>query len=90
MDAALRFSFERTGFSGPDRHFGYHGIFNWPRVFSFAALQERTMLTLANKYLNHPKHLGELLHAMKVQMADAGSASADATPIRRLPEEMAR
>jgi hypothetical protein len=69
MDAALRFSFERTGFSGLGRHFGYHGIFNWPRVFSLPALQERTMLALANKYLNQPQHLGELLYAMKAQMA---------------------
>jgi hypothetical protein len=83
VDAALRFSFERTGFSGPDRHFGYHGIFNWPRVFAFAALQERTMLTLANKYLNQPHHLGELLYAMKVQMANAETAGADAAPVRR-------
>jgi hypothetical protein len=69
MDVALRFSFERTGFSGLGRHFGYHGIFNWPRVFSLPALQERTMLALANKYLNQPQHLGELLYAMKAQMA---------------------
>lgn len=70
IDAALRFSFERSGFSGPDRHFGYHGIFNWPRVFSFTALQERSLLALANKYLNRPQHLGELLYAIKGQLAD--------------------
>ncbi len=84
MDAALRFSFERTGFSGLDRHFGYHGIFNWPRVFSLPALHERTMLTLANKYLNQPQHLGELLYAMKVQMAGAAPAGGDAAPPSRL------
>jgi hypothetical protein len=83
IDVALRFSFERTGFSGLGAHFGYHGIFNWPRVFSYAALQERTLLALANKYLNHPKHLGELLHAMKVQMADTGAARGDVVPLRR-------
>jgi hypothetical protein len=83
IDLASRFSFERTGFSGLDRHFGYHGIFNWPRVFSLAALQERTLLALANNYLNHPKHLGELLHAMKVQLTDVGLAGGDVAPVRR-------
>ena len=41
------------------------------------------MLTLANKYLNHPQHLGELLHAMKVQMANAETTGGDAVPFRR-------
>jgi hypothetical protein len=82
IDTALRFSFERTGFSGYDRHFGYHGIFNWPRVFSLAALEERTLLTLANKYLNHPQHLGELLYAMKVQMSQISVAGGDAHLVR--------
>src|SRR5215469_5203243 len=49
---------------------GHPGIFNWPRVFSLAALQERTVLTLANKYLSKPQHLAELLYAMKVQLAE--------------------
>jgi hypothetical protein len=80
-DLALRFSFERTGFSGIDQHFGYHGIFNWPRVFSLAALQERTLLTLSNKYLNRPKHLNELLGAMKDQLA--AGARREPSPIRR-------
>jgi hypothetical protein len=71
---ALRFSFERTGFSGNDRHFGYHGIFNWPRVFSVPSLQQRISLMLGNKYLNQPKHLSELLRAMKDQMATAMDA----------------
>lgn len=66
-DLALQFSFERTGFSGIDRHFGYHGVFNWPRVFSTTALHERTLLMLKNKYLNQPKHLVELLNAVKRQ-----------------------
>jgi hypothetical protein len=83
IDVALRFSFERAGFSGLGSHFGYHGIFNWPRVFSYAALRERTLLALANKYLNHPKHLSELLHAMKMQMADARAAGGDVAPLRR-------
>jgi hypothetical protein len=54
-----------------------------PRVFPFAALQERTLLALANKYLNHPKHLSELLHAMKVQMADVGAAGGDVALLHR-------
>jgi Protein of unknown function (DUF5672) len=66
-DLALQFSFERTGFSGMGRHFGYHGIFNWPRVFTIGALQERTVLMLKNRYLNQPKHLIELLHAVQLQ-----------------------
>jgi hypothetical protein len=66
---ALQFAFERTGFSGTGRHFGYHGVFNWPRVFSTAALHERTLLMLKNKYLNQPKHLTELLHAVTHQQA---------------------
>ena len=79
-DLALRFSFERTGFSGLDQHFGYHGIFNWPRVFPLAALQERTLLMLGNKYLNRPNHLSALLHAMRGQLPD-GAPGAGA-PIR--------
>ncbi len=82
VDVALRFSFERTGFSGPDRHFGYHGVFNWPRVFSLSALQERTLLTLANNYLKQPQHLGELLHAMKVQLAELEAAKRASAPPR--------
>lgn len=68
-DLALQFSFERTGFSAIDRHFGYHGIFNWPRVFSAEALRERILLMLKNKYLNQQKHLAELLHAVNRQQA---------------------
>jgi Protein of unknown function (DUF5672) len=66
QDVALRFSFERTGYMG--RHFGYHGVFNWPRVFSVAAMRERIMLMLGNSYLNRPQHLQELLWAMKGQL----------------------
>lgn len=65
-DLALQFSFERTGFSGMERHFGYHGIFNWPRVFTTEALRERTLLMLKNQYLNQPKHLTELLYAVQL------------------------
>lgn len=72
-DLASCFSFERTGFSGTDRHFGYHGIFNWPRVFSVAALHERTLLMLENKYLNKPKHLAELLHAVQSHEINIGT-----------------
>lgn len=79
-DMALRFSFERTGFSGLDRHFGYHGLFNWPRVFSVAALHERIKLMLDNPYLNQPKHLLELLGAMKGRLAEAGPGAA--VPVR--------
>lgn len=75
-DVALRFAFERTGFSGLNRHFGYHGIFNWPRVFSLPALQERTLLALSNEYLKKPQHLGELLYAIKAQLAQAEVAKA--------------
>lgn len=71
-DLALQFSFERTGFSGMDRHFGYHGIFNWPRVFPAATLRERVLLMLNNKYLSRPKHLTELLDAVQRQ-SDASS-----------------
>jgi Protein of unknown function (DUF5672) len=80
-DLALRFSFERTGFSGLERHFGYHGIFNWPRVFSVASLQQRIQLMLGNQYLNQPKHLAELLHAMKGQLAGGGRG--ELQPVRR-------
>ena len=82
-DLAARFSFERTGFSGLDRHFGYHGIFNWPRVFSLTALQERTLLALATPYLNKPQHLSELLYAMKVQMAEVGVPGGDVEFLRQ-------
>ena len=85
MDAALRFSFERTGFSGPDRHFGYHGIFNWPRVFSLPALQERTLLTLANKYLQSPPAFGRV--ALRHESSTRRSQAAGVTQ-RRFADQL--
>jgi hypothetical protein len=76
IDLALQFSFERSGFSGLDQHFGYHGIFNWPRVFSVAALHERIQLMLGNPYLNQPKHLLELLEAVKDRLAETEPGAA--------------
>lgn len=73
VDQALCFSFERSGFSGTESHFGYHGVFNWPRVFSAAALHERTLLMLKTEYLNQPKHLAELLHAVQSEQLKSSS-----------------
>lgn len=83
VGVALCFSFERSGYSGTHCHFGYHGIFNWPRVFSAAALHDRTMLMLKNKYLNQPKHLAELLHAVQTEQLNI---SARVPPPHALPK----
>lgn len=38
-DLALKFGFERSKFNG--QHFGFHGMFNWPKVLSWEGLVER-------------------------------------------------
>ena len=55
------------------------------RVLWFAALQKRIALMLGNSYLNQPKHLGELLHAMKVKVAEDARGAAQPQELVRRP-----
>ena len=59
VSSATRFSFERTGYNS-GKHFGYHGVFNWPLVLSEADWLRRSELLLQNEYTKQDKHLGEL------------------------------
>ena len=59
-DVALRFSFERTGWTPASRHFGFHGVFNWPRVLTRERLIER--LSLCNyRHFTDPRSVPEAL-----------------------------
>ena len=40
-ETSLDFGFERTGFRGVDYHFGFHGMFNWPKVLDRPRLVQR-------------------------------------------------
>lgn len=57
---ASEFSFERARPSIESRHFGFHGIFNWPFVMPPEQLAERMALARANKYIREAGHLVEL------------------------------
>jgi hypothetical protein len=43
-ELAMRFAFERTVSQAPEPHFGYHGVFNWPRIMPPAKVHERLRL----------------------------------------------
>jgi ADP-heptose:LPS heptosyltransferase len=59
VDVANRFSFERTGYAGKDKHFGFHGIFNFRLVLEGGALQQHSDLIHANAYLKDSAQLKE-------------------------------
>ena len=75
VGAASRFSFERTGYNA-GKHFGYHGVFNWPVVFTEQEVETRIGLLTKNEYTKQDKHLGELLSAIKGTEFKVGSAIA--------------
>lgn len=56
---AYRFARERTGWDREGIPFGFHGIWNWPRVLSGAALAER--MALANDYVRRKSEWHEML-----------------------------
>jgi hypothetical protein len=51
LAVASRFSLERRTIAGCTKHFGYHGIFNWPRLFQDDALEERALLAVVDTYV---------------------------------------
>lgn len=55
---AAEFSFERT--LGKADCFGFHGIFNWPRVLSHEALMERLKIAAATPYVSTTTMFAEL------------------------------
>lgn len=48
---ASQFSFERSRPKIDSRHFGFHGIFNWPFIMPPAKVSERMKLVRQNSYL---------------------------------------
>lgn len=60
---ANKFAFERVRYEGVLKHFGFHGIFNWPLVLGASELEERLKLVRENPYLKStmlrelPNHL---------------------------------
>lgn len=62
---ASKFSFERSRPSIDSRHFGFHGIFNWPFVMPPDKLAERMSIARHNKYLEQSGQLARLdaIHA---------------------------
>lgn len=57
---AQAFSFERARASISSRHFGFHGMFNWPFVLPPDRLDERMQLARANSYVQKSGMLKEL------------------------------
>lgn len=47
------FAFERSRASTDSRHFGFHGIFNWPAVLPPDRLAERMNLARQNEYIRN-------------------------------------
>jgi hypothetical protein len=58
---AHTFAFERLQPTVGSRHFGFHGIFNWPKVLSRANLIERTKIAARNPYVNSTNMVKALL-----------------------------
>jgi hypothetical protein len=57
--AALDFAFERVRHDGHQKHFGFHGTFNWPWVLEYDDLMER-MKFLRGDYCHKTGMLSEL------------------------------
>jgi Protein of unknown function (DUF5672) len=57
---ATKFSFERTRNSIESRHFGFHGMFNWPFVLSPDRLAERMAIARSMPYLTNSHMMREL------------------------------
>ena len=61
---ALDFAFETVRPDPTSRHFGYHGIFNWPRVLNKERLERRVRLAQVNPYIKGTKMLEQLYKVM--------------------------
>lgn len=59
-NVAKDFAFERVRSSLCSRHFGFHGMFNWPFVLSYEQLNARVALALQNPYILNSGMLQEL------------------------------
>ena len=59
-ELASKFAFERSRPSIESRHFGFHGMFNWPFVLTPERLAERMSLAKANPYVRKTGMLREL------------------------------
>jgi hypothetical protein len=53
------FAFECCRPSPDSKHFGFHGMFNWPRVLSPDRLEERMKIALASPYIKSNKYMME-------------------------------
>ncbi len=60
QEAAQDFSFERVKPSIDSRHFGFHGIFNWPFVLSYRDFVDRMKVARQTPYLQKSTMLNEL------------------------------
>jgi hypothetical protein len=67
---AWRFSFERTMLYPADRVFGFHGLFNWPRVLSPVSLQKRLCLVEQNEYARNRPEWHEVRHLLRRPVAE--------------------
>jgi len=68
-DVAYRFSRERTGWELPNPSFGFHGLFNFPRVLTMPQLGER--IALFNDYATSRVEYPQMLQAMYERRAAA-------------------
>ena len=59
-DLAHDFAFERTRKSIESRHFGYHGVFNWPFIMNGEKLAERMALARKNPYIANSSGFKEI------------------------------
>jgi hypothetical protein len=57
---ATEFAFERSRPSISSRHFGFHGVFNWPFVLPPNRLSVRMDMARKNKYIRTSGQLGEV------------------------------
>lgn len=59
-NVAQDFAFERVRQGIGSRHFGFHGLFNWPFVLSYEEFNERLAIVLKTPYLMNNPVLNEL------------------------------
>jgi hypothetical protein len=59
-EAAQAFAFERVRPALDSRHFGFHGMFNWPFVLSYEGFNERMAAARRTPYLQQGTMLKEL------------------------------
>ena len=60
QEAAQVFSFERVRPSIDSRHFGFHGLFNWPFILGYSEFNERMRLARATPYLQNNSMIEEV------------------------------